>query len=277
MRSTSSRAEPPALRPLLEHHVPLAGDRLELLHPRLAVRLDHVSPQPLAALPNTANVVLAACTSRPMYLCIGAPCAAALRCNPRLASTKAGRQPFRRLAVMSSLGSTSPSPPAWSTCPELEPPAERPSAVARVSRVAPCSLVSGPPQAPAQRGEAPGHERARCHCPQATAEMRRRHRWDRCGRHLRGSAGTRLRTPRFQHAYPPGGVTAAGAWRRRSKRTSRATAHIHAMNDAIYPLSIGKMSPPALRPSRRAHQSRHRHEEETWRTMKRRILPRRSG
>ncbi|WP_437974067.1 hypothetical protein WMF11_36625 [Sorangium sp. So ce295] len=59
-----------------------------------------------------------------------------------------------------------------------------------------------PHDVPAQRGEAPGHERARCHRPQATAEMRRRHRWDRCGRHLRGSAGTRSRTPRSQHAYP---------------------------------------------------------------------------
>src|SRR6185503_4180125 len=62
--------------------------------------------------------------------------------------------------------------------------------------------VSRPPKAPAQRGEAPGRERARCHGRQATAEMRRRRRRDRCCAGWRRSAETSLRTPRSHDAFP---------------------------------------------------------------------------
>ncbi len=42
--------EPGTLGPFLETHVLRAGNRLELLYQRLAVRLDDVRPQPFAAL-----------------------------------------------------------------------------------------------------------------------------------------------------------------------------------------------------------------------------------
>ncbi|WP_437582001.1 transposase domain-containing protein [Sorangium sp. So ce887] len=59
---------------------------------------------------------------------------------------------------------------------------------------------SRPPKAPAQRGEAPGGARGRCHPRLATAELLRRVRLRGHGRQVREPAGSTLRPTRFHDA-----------------------------------------------------------------------------